>query len=75
MTAYRSKIATNCEGRAHPRPEQLTADQQAQYYSKYADISCKDCFGHGGEFDSVEIDRGYYTTIKRFFIPCECVTP
>ena len=69
-------IDTRCEGRGQTRPKQfedMSVDEQSRYCGKYADISCKDCSGHGGHKHTDTFDCGYYSAVSEYFEPCECV--
>lgn len=75
MMNYPSKSIPDCNGRAHPRPAQfecMTAQEQAEYFSRFAETSCKYCSGDGGVLETEYEERGYYQVPHEFFEPCQC---
>ena len=77
MMVYLSNLLLgSCKGRLHPRPKQLedmTANEQAEYYKSFAEDSCNICSGSGGVLENEYEDRGYYQVPYEYFEPCECI--
>jgi hypothetical protein len=50
----------------------MTAQEQAEYFSRFAETSCEYCSGDGGVLEIEYEERGYYQVPHEFFEPCQC---